>query len=51
MARSTAATLLHTGSPQRLRRLNLQTAQDLRVTEIEKAKEIERTIEPIRQSA
>ncbi len=31
--------------------LNLQTAHDLRVAEIEKAKEIERTVEPLRQSA
>ena len=31
--------------------LNLQTAHDLRLAEIEKAKEIERTVEPLRQSA
>lgn len=31
--------------------LNLQTAYDLRVTEIAKAREIERTVEPLRQSA
>lgn len=31
--------------------LNLQTAHDLRVAEIEKAKEIERTVEPMRKSA
>jgi antitoxin HigA-1 len=31
--------------------LNLQTAHDLRVAEIAKAKEIARTIEPMRQSA
>jgi len=31
--------------------LNLQTAYDLRVSEIEHAKEIERTVEPLRQSA
>lgn len=31
--------------------LNLQTAYDLRVTEIEHAKEIERTVEPLRRSA
>jgi addiction module HigA family antidote len=31
--------------------LNLQTAHDLRVAEIEKSKEIERTVEPMRQSA
>lgn len=31
--------------------LNLQTAYDLRLAEIEKAKEIERTVEPLRQSA
>ena len=30
--------------------LNLQTAHDLRLAEIEKAKEIERTVEPLRQS-
>lgn len=31
--------------------LNLQTAHDLRLAEIEKAKEIERTVDPLRQSA
>lgn len=31
--------------------LNLQTAYDLRLAEIEKAKEIERTVDPLRQSA
>ena len=31
--------------------LNLQTAHDLRLAEIEKAKEIERTIEPLPHSA
>lgn len=31
--------------------LNLQIAHDLRVTEIEHAKEIERTVEPLRRSA
>jgi antitoxin HigA-1 len=31
--------------------LNLQTAHDLRVAEIKKATEIERTVEPLRQSA
>ena len=31
--------------------LNLQTAHDLRLAEMEKAKEIERTVEPLRQSA
>lgn len=31
--------------------LNLQTAYDLRVTEIANAKEIERTVEPLRRSA
>jgi addiction module HigA family antidote len=31
--------------------LNLQTADDLRLAEIEKAKEIERTVAPLRQSA
>jgi addiction module HigA family antidote len=31
--------------------LNLQTAHDLRLAEIEKAKEIERTVEPLRHSA
>jgi addiction module HigA family antidote len=31
--------------------LNLQTAHDLRIAEISKAKEIERTIEPMRRSA
>ncbi len=31
--------------------LNLQTAHDLRLAEIDKAKEIERTVEPLRQSA
>lgn len=31
--------------------LNLQTAHDLRLAEIGKAKEIERTVEPLRQSA
>lgn len=31
--------------------LNLQTAHDLRLAEIEKAKEIERTVEPLRDSA
>jgi addiction module HigA family antidote len=31
--------------------LNLQTAHDLRLAEIEKAKEIERTVEPLQQSA
>ena len=31
--------------------LNLQTAHDLRLAEIEKAKEIERTVQPLRQSA
>ena len=31
--------------------LNLQTAHDLRLTEIEKAKEIERTVEPLPHSA
>jgi len=31
--------------------LNLQTAHDLRVAQIAKAKEIERTIEPMRESA
>ena len=31
--------------------LNLQTAHDLRVAEIEKAKEIEQTVEPMRESA
>jgi plasmid maintenance system antidote protein VapI len=31
--------------------LNLQTAHDLRDGEIEKAKEIERTVEPMRHSA
>ena len=31
--------------------LNLQTAYDLRVTEIQKAKEIERSVEPMRKSA
>jgi antitoxin HigA-1 len=31
--------------------LNLQTAHDLRVAEISKAKEIERTVEPMRKSA
>ena len=31
--------------------LNLQTARDLRLAEIEKAKEIERTVEPFRESA
>lgn len=31
--------------------LNLQTAHDLRVAEIKKTKEIERTVEPLRQSA
>lgn len=31
--------------------LNLQTAHDLRLAEIEKAKEIERTVEPLRRSA
>lgn len=31
--------------------LNLQTAYDLRVTEIANAKEIERTVEPLRQPA
>lgn len=30
--------------------LNLQTAHDLRVAEIENAKEIERTVEPLRQT-
>ncbi len=30
--------------------LNLQTAHDLRVAEISKAKEIERTVEPMRKS-
>jgi antitoxin HigA-1 len=31
--------------------LNLQTAHDLRVAQISKAKEIERTVEPMRKSA
>jgi addiction module HigA family antidote len=31
--------------------LNLQTAHDLRVAEIENTKEIERTVEPMRKSA
>ena len=31
--------------------LNLQTAHDLRLVEIKKAKEIERTVEPFRESA
>jgi len=31
--------------------LNLQMAHDLRVAEIEKAKEIERTVQPLRKSA
>ncbi|MGH8209007.1 MAG: HigA family addiction module antitoxin [Steroidobacteraceae bacterium] len=31
--------------------LNLQTAHDLRIAEIGHAKEIERTVEPMRQSA
>ena len=31
--------------------LNLQTAHDLRLAEIEKAKEIERTVEPLLHSA
>ena len=31
--------------------LNMQTAHDLRTAEIEKAKEIERTVEPMRKSA
>lgn len=31
--------------------LNLQTAHDLRLAERKKAKEIERTVEPLRQSA
>lgn len=31
--------------------LNLQIQHDLRVTEIERAKEIERTVEPLRRSA
>ena len=31
--------------------LNLQTAHDLRVAQMAKAKEIERTIEPMRESA
>lgn len=31
--------------------LNLQTAHDLRIAEIKKAKEIERTVEPLRRSA
>jgi addiction module HigA family antidote len=31
--------------------LNLQTAHDLRLAEIEKAKEIERTVEPLPHSA
>jgi plasmid maintenance system antidote protein VapI len=31
--------------------LNLQIAHDLRVAEISKAKEIERTVEPMRESA
>jgi antitoxin HigA-1 len=31
--------------------LNLQTAHDLRVAEIDKAKEIERSVAPMRQSA
>lgn len=31
--------------------LNLQIAHDLRVTEIEHAKKIERTVEPLRRSA
>ncbi len=31
--------------------LNLQTAHDLRLVEIKKTKEIERTVEPFRQSA
>jgi addiction module HigA family antidote len=31
--------------------LNLQTAHDLRIAEISKAKEIERTVEPMRKSA
>jgi addiction module HigA family antidote len=31
--------------------LNLQTAHDLRLAEIAKTKEIERTVEPLRQSA
>jgi addiction module HigA family antidote len=31
--------------------LNLQTAHDLRLAEIKKAKEIERTVQPFRQSA
>jgi len=31
--------------------LNLQTAHDLRVTEIQKAREIERTVQPLRKSS
>jgi addiction module HigA family antidote len=31
--------------------LDLQTAHDLRVAEIAKAKEIERTVQPLRKSA